>query len=158
MLDSRAMNPLLALLSLCVLASCCAPPEPKSQTQFEGDTVLSARALREAAEGPVQFVRHVKPILEAKCAMCHNREAMPGRMSLENREMAVTSGALGSFIVPGHPEKSLFVTNVGATHSGVHVMPPVGERMTQQELVVIKKWISEGASWPAGRAGTLRVD
>ena len=148
----------LSILALSLLASCCAPPERFSQTQFAGETVLRAKALREAAEGPVHFGQHVKPILEAKCAMCHNREAMPGRMSLESREMAVTSGALGSFIVPGRPEKSLFVTNVSAAHSGVHAMPPVGERMTTEEIVVIKKWIKEGATWPEGRAGTLRVE
>ena len=144
--------------ALLLLSSCCATPEPRSQTQLEGETVISDKALREAAEGPVSFTRHVKPILEAKCAMCHNRKALPGRMSLESRSMAAASGALGSFIVPGHPEKSLFVTNVGAMHQGVTVMPPVGERMTAQELTVIKKWITEGAKWPEGRAGDLRVD
>lgn len=157
-LNSPPMKLPLALLSISLLASCCAPPEPRSQTQFEGETVLSARELREAAAKPVVFSRHVKPILEAKCAMCHNRQALPGRMSLENREMAATSGALGTFIVPGHPEKSLFITNVSAAHSGVHAMPPVGERMTDEELVVIKKWIQEGAQWPEGRAGVLDVD
>ncbi len=122
-----------------------------------GENVLSKEAIHAARTGPVDFTAHVKPMLEAKCVMCHNRKALPGKMSLETREEAMRSGALGAYIVPGHPEKSLLVANVKSAHQKVSVMPAVGERMTQEEYAILTKWVKEGAQWPAGKAGTLKI-
>jgi hypothetical protein len=37
------------------------------------------------------------------------------------------------------------------------VMPAVGERLTDDEYAILKEWVKEGARWPAGTAGTLKV-
>lgn len=141
---------------LCVfLAACAAPMNP--ETKPMGENVLSPEAIQAARTGQVDFVAHVKPVLEAKCVMCHNRRALPGHLSLENRTQAMRSGALGAYIVPGHPEKSLLVANVKSTHQNVSVMPAVGERLTKDEYAILTKWVKEGAVWPAGEAGTLKI-
>lgn len=146
---------LSSLLCVFVLASCTTPPD--SETKPLGANVLSQAAIHTAKTGPVDFVAHVKPVLEAKCVMCHNRKALPGHMSLENRKEAMRSGALGAYIVPGDPEKSLLVANVKTVHQKVSVMPAVGERLTQDEYAILTKWVKEGAPWPAGAAGTLKI-
>ena len=141
----------LALL----LASCTAPVD--SETKPLGENVLTKEHIHAAKHGPVNFTSHVKPVLEAKCVMCHNRKALPGHMSLENRSEAMRSGALGTFIVPGSPENSLLISNVHSAHSKMSVMPAVGERLTDDEYAILKKWVKEGARWPAGAAGELKV-
>lgn len=144
-------SPLCALF----IASCVTPPDP--ETKPMGENVLSNEAIKAAKTGPVDFVSHVKPVLERKCVMCHNRKALPGHMSLENRTQAMRSGALGAYIVPGHPENSLLVANVESAHQNVSVMPAVGERLTKDEYAILTKWVKEGANWPAGAAGTLEI-
>ena len=122
-----------------------------------GENVLSKEAIKAAKVAPVDFVTHVKPVLEAKCVMCHNRKALPGHMSLENRREAVRTKSLGTYIVPGNPEMSLLVANTASTHQNVSVMPAVGERLTKDEYAILTKWVREGADWPAGGAGTLKI-
>ncbi|MCX6847456.1 MAG: hypothetical protein NTY98_00890 [Verrucomicrobia bacterium] len=141
------------LLCVFALASCATPPD--SETKPMGENVLSKEAIHAAKNGPVDFTAHVKPVLETKCVMCHNHKALPGHGSLENRQEAVRSGALGAYIIPGQPEKSLLVANVKTVHQKVSAMPAVGERLTQDECVILTKWVKEGAQWPAGKAGAL---
>ena len=143
------------LLCILFIAACATQPDP--ETKPLGENVLSKEAIRAAKTTPVDFVVHVKPVLEAKCVMCHNRKALKGHMSLENRKEAMRSGALGAYIVPGHPENSLLVKNVHSAHQNVSVMPAVGERLTKDEYAIITKWVKEGANWPSGAAGTLKI-
>jgi len=138
-----------------LLASCTAPVD--SETKPLGENVLSKEQIHAAKHAPVDFITHVKPVLEAKCVMCHNRQALPGHMSLENRAEAMSSGALGTFIVPGSPENSLLISNVHSAHSKMSVMPAVGERLTDDEYAILTKWVKEGARWPAGASGTLKL-
>jgi uncharacterized membrane protein len=155
--SSNPMNirRLPALLCALALASCTTPPG--SETKPLGENVLDREAIHAAMTGPVDFAAHVKPVLEAKCVMCHNRQALPGHMSLASRSEALRTKALGTYIVPGHPEKSLLVANVKTVHQSVSVMPAVGERLTADEYAILNKWVKEGAAWPAGKAGTLKI-
>lgn len=146
-----------AAAAAALLAACSHTSNNGSETSPAGKTVLSAAAL-EAARTNVDFVQHVKPILETKCVMCHNRKTLPGRMSLENKQRAMARGATGVPIVPGHPEQSLLLTKIKSAHAHVNAMPPVGERITKDELAVLTKWICDGAQWPEGRAGRLDPD
>lgn len=147
---------LLAMLTGCETSDVASSPE--SQTRPPGETVLSREELKAAMTDKVDFVRHVKPIFEARCVMCHNKEALPGRMSLLNRKAAVKSGALGVFIIPGHPETSAMVTKISSAPAHMTAMPPVGERITSDKTAVLKKWIKEGADWPEGREGRLNPE
>ena len=148
---------ILSVLVAAFISACSHPGETDSGTSPAGTTVLSAAALKSAKQ-KVVFAEHVKPILETKCVMCHNRKTLPGRMSLENRKAAFSGGATGVPIVPGHPEQSLLITNIKSAHAHVNAMPPVGERIKKDELVVLTKWIKDGASWPEGKAGKLNPD
>ncbi|MDB6118457.1 MAG: hypothetical protein JWO08_2238 [Verrucomicrobiaceae bacterium] len=134
----------------------CAPV-PESETRPQGENVLSSTAIHEARSGKVDFATHVKPVLEAKCVVCHNRRAMPGYMSLENRAEAKRSGALGSFIISGHPEHSLLIAKLKGSNPAMSSMPVVGMQLTPDELAILTQWVKQGAHWPAGAAGTLHI-
>lgn len=154
-------TPLLLTLSVVAVgifsAGCSHPAGSSSETAPAGQTILSASALK-AAKTKVDFTQHVKPILEGRCVMCHNRKTLPGRMSLEDKKRAMSRGATGIPIVPGHPEQSILIGNIRSAHAHVNAMPPVGERITKDELAVLTKWIKDGAEWPDGRAGRLSAD
>lgn len=142
-------------IGLAVLIVGCTVPDQGSETRLPGRNVLSEAQLRAAREGQVSFTGHVKPVLEAKCAMCHNAVAQPGRMSLASHAEAIQTGTLGSWIIPGRPDQSRFLTQLKSTHLGVKAMPPVGEVLTPEELSLLHRWIAQGASWPAGQRGRL---
>jgi uncharacterized membrane protein len=148
------MNRNIIVLLSTVLAG-CSSPESESETRLPGRNVLEPAAMQAAQSGNVSFNEHVKPVLEAKCAMCHNSSAQPGRMSLASQAEAIQTGTLGVFIIPGQPEKSRFITHLGTAHSSVKAMPPVGETLTPEESLILRRWIAQGAPWPAGAAGKL---
>ena len=146
-------HPLMITLSgiaaACWLGACHTPVTSHSETAPADWNVLSATALKSSHE-KIDFVTHVKPVLEAKCVMCHNQETLPF-FSMESRALAF---AVPSRIVPGHPEKSLLIIN--GTKSHAQTMPPVGERLTPDEKRILTEWVRQGAHWPVGKAGTLR--
>lgn len=137
-----------ALLA-CWLPSCKTPSDP--QTAPGNVEVLSEAALKQS-HGKIDFVTQVKPVLEAKCVICHNRKTLP-LFSLENRKLAF---AAPTHIVPGHPESSLLIVNGTLDHA--KTMPPVGNRLTTGEKRVITAWVKQGADWPEGPAGNLHPD
>ena len=140
-----------------LLSACSHLNREGTETAPPGETVLSASEIQNA-KTRVDFTTHVKPILEARCVMCHNRKALPGRMSLENKKLAFAPAPTGMPIVPGHPERSLVLANIKNGHAHANAMPPVGERITEDELAVLTKWIKDGAVWPEGRAGKLNPE
>lgn len=142
--------------ALLALAACHTPAPMESETRPTGETALSPSALAEAHSGRVKFTQHVKPILEAKCVACHNGEALPGKVDLSHREAAQKTGGLGLWIVPGKPDQSLVLTKVCGGFDPMKAMPPVGQQITTEELALLRKWITEGADWPTGRAGSLQ--
>jgi len=145
------MKTLFSVASALLLIVGCSTPK-EGETSYPGQDILSPREITAAKQKPV-FVAHIKPILEARCVVCHNHKVLPKLMNLENRTKAMASGK----IVPGHPEQSLLVHNIKASHAGVNTMPPVGERITKDELAILTEWIKQGAEWPTGSAGTLKV-
>ncbi len=147
----------MACVSGFVLAVSACAPVRESETRPLGESSLSPTAIREAKAGEVDFVSHVKPILEGKCVICHNRRSLPGYMSLENRQEAKRTGALGSFIISGHPEHSLLIAKLEGGYPAMSSMPVVGMQLTPDELTILTHWVKQGAHWPAGRAGALSV-
>ena len=145
-----------AWLSLALIPGCGTTPED-SETRPRGQNVLDTQTLDQALTGQVDFVRHVKPVLEAKCAACHNQTAQPGRMSLASRAEAERTGTLGAFILPGQPKTSPLLTRLDSAHASLKEMPPVGERLTSQEIALLERWITQGATWPTGPMGILNT-
>src|SRR5260370_274852 len=54
----------------------------------------------------------------------------------------LNGGRTGPVILPGHSAESLLVKRVTATTS---FMPPVGNRLTPDEIAIIRAWVDDGA-------------
>ncbi len=150
-----AFPALLAALALGLTACSTAPP-PGSETAPIGPQILSDAAQRAALSGPVSFRAHVAPILENRCLPCHNGASLIGILDLSSRRTALLPSPSGQpRIVPGDPARSLLFLNPQAAHHSVNAMPPVGNRLTDGDLAVLRRWIAQGAPWPHGPAGVL---
>ncbi len=130
-------------------------------TKFIGEISMSNSAFRtlsfvgivmifqlSAAGDEVDFSREISPILKTRCSKCHGFRVREGGLRFANRRDALAETDSGNrAIVPGDPNSSGLLARIISTDQS-EMMPPEGERLSGEEIAVIKQWIKEGASWP----------
>ncbi len=100
-----------------------------------------------AVEPRLRFNRDVRPILSDKCFFCHGPDASKRKadLRLDDRISVIDSGA----IVPGKPDESEILRRVLSDNTDER-MPPAAtklERLSDQEIAILKRWIDEGAEF-----------
>ena len=98
------------------------------------------------------FLERVQPLLDARCGACHGADKADGGLRLDSREAVLGGGDSGPAVVPGEPDQSLLLMAVTRTHK-VLEMPPEDE-LSADDVAALKRWIEEGAPWPAARPAT----
>ncbi len=89
-------------------------------------------------------------ILVTRCLECHKGSDPSGDLSLENREAFLRGGESGAAVVPHDPAASLLARRI---HDG-EMPPPVKgvlQTIPQNEQIILRDWIAQGAHWPEGR-------
>ncbi len=114
--------------------------------------VSATVAAAEAAPATVDYVRDVRPILQAHCYECHGPETREAGLRLDRKGPALAGGDGGQVIVPGQVEESLLIELVRGEDPD-RVMPPTGETLTPEQIDVLVRWIAAGAPWPDGVDG-----
>lgn len=105
----------------------------------------------------VDFEKDVRPLLEAKCAQCHGPDTQKNGLRLDTGEGILTGGESGDpLFVKNDSAASLIIRRVTSTDSS-EVMPPKGERLTSEEVAVLKTWIDGGARIPGEEAIAARL-
>ena len=94
----------------------------------------------EAAE--VTFGEHVRPILERSCSACHQGPQAQKGLRVGGASDLIRGGESGPAVIPGAPESSLLLAMIGGDRPA---MPPVGDRLSQEETAAIRAWIASGA-------------
>jgi hypothetical protein len=102
-----------------------------------------------AGEADHYFLEKVKPLLGSRCVACHGAEKVEGGLRLDSRQAALDGGDSGPSLVPGKPRESLMMLAVKHTHKELK-MPPK-DKLTSDEVVVLERWIKDGATWPLSR-------
>ncbi|QDU79380.1 Chromosome partition protein Smc [Polystyrenella longa] len=97
---------------------------------------------------PINYQDHVQPILRAKCFSCHNTNKKVAGLDLTSYNAAMIGGASGEVVDPGSPSDSYLYMLI--THDSEPVMPPNSDKMPENELAIISKWIEGGAIENAG--------
>lgn len=121
---------------------------------FPGRLVVCLLALAGAATLPAadlppdrHFLDKVKPLLDSRCLSCHGPDKVKGALRLDSRAAALKGGDSGPALVPGQPDTSLLLQAV------MHVKPdlemPPKEKLTTNDIAVLRRWIADGAPWPA---------
>jgi hypothetical protein len=125
------------------------------------DHFLSAKLQTAAAQvaqikpGAIDFYRDVQPILQARCADCHQGPKVQGNLRLESRAAALLGGDSGPAFVPGKPDQSELLARIRAT--GGERMPPKGDPLKPAEIEIVERWIREGAVWPELKIDRVEV-
>lgn len=95
----------------------------------------------------IDFNTQVKPILNKKCIACHGGVRQQGGFSLLFREEALAKTKSGKYaIVPGNPGKSELIKRITNTDPEER-MPYKHEPLSESEIIILKKWIKQGAEW-----------
>ncbi|HTO05094.1 MAG TPA: PSD1 and planctomycete cytochrome C domain-containing protein [Opitutus sp.] len=102
-----------------------------------------------AAPARIDFNKHIRPILNQNCTACHGGGKMAGGISFIYRELATRTGESGRLtIVPGKPEKSEMIARVTSKDEEFRMPKPEhGPRLSDDEIALLRQWISEGAEW-----------
>lgn len=100
------------------------------------------------ATGAVDFVKDVQPILKSRCFACHDGAKQRGGLRLDVKAAALKGGeSYAPGIIPGKSAESPLVRFVAGLEDGM-LMPPEGERLTAEQIGVLRAWIDQGAKWP----------
>ena len=97
--------------------------------------------------GRVDFVKHVKPLLEANCAKCHGVRPTKAYSMLTKQKAFAPGESEEPPIVPGKADQSVIV-QLMKSGDPEHRMPQKKPAMKAAEIAVIERWINEGAEWP----------
>lgn len=113
------------------------------------------------------FAEKLRPILEAKCASCHGAGSQVAGLqlggggvssaSIVKKLVGITStNAEWALVVAGDPTKSWLYLKASAEAASAACagtcnrgpMPPAGDKLTSDELTLLRQWISDGAKAP----------
>ena len=91
----------------------------------------------------VSFQTEVLPILQSNCAMsgCHAQNNPQKNIRLNSYANVRHSGV----IEPGRPDKCALVEMIEENDEDKRMPPPPSSRLSQAQITLIMKWISEGA-------------
>ena len=93
------------------------------------------------------FHARIAPVLEQRCVHCHGDRSPKGNLSLTTAAAALAGGDGGPAIVPGKPDESLLLEMIAGDPPE---MPRKDKPLSPQQVADIRKWIEQGAAWPAG--------
>jgi mono/diheme cytochrome c family protein len=125
-----------ANLLLLGASACWAMDDPE-------DSTLPPPATRK-----VDFVKDVQPIFSKRCFECHGPQTQKSGLRLDRKEKALAGGDSGPPFEAGKSEESLLIEYVAGLDPDT-VMPPKGDRLTPEEVGLLRAWIDQGADWPA---------
>ncbi|MGZ5253767.1 MAG: c-type cytochrome domain-containing protein, partial [Flavitalea sp.] len=95
----------------------------------------------------VVYNTEVKPILNKKCISCHGGVKQQGGFSLLFREEALKVTKNGNrAIVPGDPDASEMIRRLTLKDEEER-MPYKKHPLPDEEIDLLRQWISEGAEW-----------
>lgn len=110
-----------------------------------------------AAPSSVDYNRDIRPIFAEHCYSCHGPEKQKGGLRLDVKAAALLGGDEGKVIHPGKSAESLLIQMVAGLKAD-KIMPPKGERLTQQQIAKLRRWIDNGAQWPDDGRNFAKVE
>jgi hypothetical protein len=109
---------------------------------------VDTNSLAPPADKQIDFVRDIKPILEANCMKCHGTERPKNGFSLTTRASALKGGEQGIDIIPGESARSPLIHYVSGLVEDM-VMPPerTGLSLSAEQVGLLRAWIDQGLVW-----------
>ncbi len=121
---------------------------------LRSDDKTGADELPAAADRPIDFVNDVQPLFAARCLECHGPKKQESAFRLDHKPTAMKGGDIGQAIIAGNGADSPLVRYVAGLEDGMQ-MPPEGERLTKEQIGILRAWIDQGANWPDSASADL---
>jgi mono/diheme cytochrome c family protein len=93
------------------------------------------------AQEKVTYDDHVLPLFQSSCLNCHNPDKTKGGLDLSSFTGTLKGSSGGKIVEPGDPGSTLI--NV-VRQTAEPKMPPEGERLTHEQIDILKRWIEGG--------------
>jgi hypothetical protein len=97
----------------------------------------------------VDFVAEVQPILAQNCYECHGNFSREGGLRLTNAEDAFRPGDFGIPVISSGDAELSPLMDLLVAEDPDERMPQKGDPLTTAEIDTIRRWIDQGAIWPA---------
>lgn len=108
---------------------------------------FGAAAASYADEPAEIFTRHIAPMLSSRCLACHNDTDTKGGLSVASRETFFQGGDSGAIVEPQSPDASYLIDLISGDDPE---MPKDADPLSADEVSAVRRWIEQGAVWPAG--------
>ncbi|MFO0818448.1 MAG: PSD1 and planctomycete cytochrome C domain-containing protein [Pirellulales bacterium] len=109
----------------------------------------------DSVDGASLFSDVVAPLLARRCISCHGPTRQESNLRLDDRASLLEGGKSGPAVIPGRASSSLLFQMVEG--AGPVTMPPDGERLTQEEVESLRRWIEAGVPWTAASGEFLKT-
>src|SRR5205085_8352119 len=96
----------------------------------------------------IDFMQDIQPILSARCYSCHGPDKEENDLRWDNQASALKGGSSGPAIIPGKSAESRVIHLVSGLEKDL-IMPKKGERLTLEQIGLLRAWIDQGAHWGA---------
>jgi len=120
----------------------------EEQVRSHYSVVKIAPHLPTVANRKVDFANDIKPLLKTYCFECHGPGLDEGGFSMATRAQVLEGGETGPGLSVGDSSSSSLVHRIAGIDPD-QAMPPDGDRMSAEEIGLIRAWIDQGALWPA---------
>jgi hypothetical protein len=119
-----------------------APVKPPASSRIEAPPPIPPKAppSDDAEVAGVTFEKQVMPILQTRCAACHNAAKRKGGLDVRSVASLLKGGNSGPAITPGSLDKSVLWETIAADQ-----MPPGRNKLSPAEKAIIQKWIVTSA-------------
>jgi uncharacterized membrane protein/mono/diheme cytochrome c family protein len=88
----------------------------------------------------------VQPILQARCAQCHNASKQKGDLRVDQLTLLLKGGEGGPALIPGKGAESDMIKRCLLDESDDNHMPPKGKpQLTPDQIALLSWWIDQGA-------------
>jgi mono/diheme cytochrome c family protein len=104
---------------------------------------LSMAPSAHAAEEQVSFHKQIWPIIQARCAGCHQPAAPGGKLILTGYAGLLKGGEHGPTLIPKRPDASPLMDYLTGKRE---LMPQGGPALASAEIELFRKWIAQGAA------------
>jgi mono/diheme cytochrome c family protein len=116
-------------------------------------TVLAAE-LPPPATHKIDFAKDLQPLFAERCFDCHGEKKQESGLRLDGREFALKGGDHGPAFVHGKSAESLIVQVLAGVHADIAPMPRKKEKLTAEQIGLVRAWIDQGAEWEGDAPAT----
>lgn len=104
-----------------------------------------------SANEKIDYLTQIKPILRERCYACHGALKQRAKLRVDTAELLQKGGRHGPTLTPGKSSESLLLERLQAKDDDER-MPPEGQPLTTDQIMLIKTWIDQGANAPNDEA------